>query len=75
MNHKDMSFQKQYDHQFYNKCGPLLPKKISLWETHTQANNEFNPRGFDPPQLQQQLTIGPFLHAGEIHNGVDLNSA
>lgn len=38
------------------------------------ANNDINPRGFDPPQLQQELTNGLFLHAGEIHNGVDLNS-
>lgn len=47
---------------------------ISVGSTYP-ANNDFNPRGFDPPQLQQQLTIGLFLHAGEIHNGVDLNLA
>lgn len=54
----------------------LLPTTITLWEAHTQlADNEFNPRGFNPPQLQQHLTIGLFLYTDKIHARDDLNSA
>jgi len=71
MNYKDKSFQKQYGHQIYSTWRPLSHDNSSVGSTY-----DFNPRGIhDPPQLQQQLTIGLFLHAGEIHNGVDLNLA
>jgi len=51
--------------------------KTSLSHDNSSVGStyDFNPRGIHPPQLQQQLTIGLFLHAGEIHNGVDLNLA